>query len=422
MCRYSKRQSIFALGAEKARAQLLEHQYYVDFVSGGKVTGSNPETYVRVPGSENNLVKFEDSNEFGLTLEQMLNFTNIDLDADALRNAQAIDESETARGEFARAQQGPGQRGSGKYPRTRLTGTDLVLRLKYYNHGFGDAGLSSGRLDSKVRCIAELIARPRWTTLGSQPTEYLRDASDPLLIEQRGESTVKQSTHANGVRTRLLLDKYRHGVRISIEVVGILGSANYNAMLNAIVQALVFLGFVQTVMNLIVNYGMGIKSQVYRPLVMQELNFQKNLGTFATKAFVANEVFNNIDIDRTGSVSLYEIFNGLRSADPELETREAAALAALMMVVTEYEKKATTVEHIDAKMVSNLQLHKDDFVKMFAPEVDNSIIRKVVEKNVISISDDVLALVEKQRRASEAAMGASASARDIALREIGSRP
>jgi len=401
VCRYTKKQTVLALAPENTLVNLLDHRYVAEFQLAKTVRGVNPETHVRVLGDgddKDSYKTFPEDTKLEISVDDMLKATGIDLDKTVDENVPSNGGS-SERSAFLKAQQGALGYKSGKYPRTRLTGAELTIRLKYYNHGFGPKSVRKGRLSNKVRCVAELEAAPRWTALGSQSTEYLVDSSSPHIFELNRRT--QDTGNGDVVHTRMLLSKYKYGVRVNIQVLGLIGQFNYNYLLNTLVQALVFLGVINSIMTLIAQYCMGARSPIYTRAMREEVNFQKCIANFTTKMFVANEAFKSVDRNGDGSVSLAEVTDAIPRIFPEMSKRESATLAALLMSVSEKEKSATTSKKISANSIRGARLHKDDFVKIFA-EIKPAWFTDVISKGAIRIEEDVMLLLGENDKDQEA--------------------
>ena len=198
-----------------------------------------------------------------------------------------------------------------------------------------------------------------------------------------------------------LLEQLQYGVRVNIQVLGLIGQFNYNYLLNTLVQALVFLGVINSIMTLIAQYCMGARSPIYTRAMREEVNFQKCIANFTTKMFVANEAFKSVDRNGDGSVSLAEVTDAIPRIFPEMSKRESATLAALLMSVSEKEKSATTSKKISANSIRGARLHKDDFVKIFA-EIKPAWFTDVISKGAIRIEEDVMLLLGENDKDQEA--------------------
>lgn len=259
-------------------------------------SGAAPRTFLRRKGSTNNLAEFPPGSEIEATVQDWLDWAGIDLDSRF--NEQPIPDNSVNDPNF----QGEGF-SSGEFPYVRVTGLKIVLLTSFYNYNLQPGSSGVGTTSSEIVCVVEIEPQLTWTSLGDDVSFMLNSPTDPQILTRDNVSIENQI---------YTYDRYRYGIQFQFVFGGTMGSFDYNAFINALVQGLVLIGVAGTITSLIAQYMLGTRSQLYRSNMRTDVNFRREYARFTAQALVAASVFASIDEDGTGRLDKAEIFKQLK--------------------------------------------------------------------------------------------------------------
>merc|ERR1712216_889402 len=276
LCYYNETTEWLTVGSDLSSIGIA-HEYET-LSEKNSMTGKNPKTYVRRAGSSHNYFTFADGEDIKLTLKDILDIAQVDLDK-RYEDQTALPSSNVA------ALYGTGD-DEAKTPMTRLGGLRINAKFQYYNynlHGKGDLG------DSKTPyAILEIEPSITWTSKG-QSISYRTDRTnldDPINA-------------TSGKPEGFFHNLYAYGVFIDVTSTGIIGGLNYVYIINVIVSGLVLLNVAGTITDLIAQYGLGTRSLIYRSHMIEETNFERECAKYAVQGMLAVKSFK--DADKSGN-------------------------------------------------------------------------------------------------------------------------
>eukprot|EP00854_Cymbomonas_tetramitiformis_P016343 gene16343-19401_t len=179
-------------------------------------TGAHTKTYVRTYGNSSIKRVFEEGDTLSMTLEQILEYTEVELDkrSDEGLNKQWMDAStDTERS----ALQGPAGAESGLYPFVRISGLRVEVSMNYYNYG---------------------LERTSVERQADQTVDNSQDAT-VCVMEFRPYFVWTSQGHAfvdGDVRMNELVDNYNYGVLVTFHSGGVIGGFDGVLLLTALTQ------------------------------------------------------------------------------------------------------------------------------------------------------------------------------------------
>ena len=272
LCYYNETTEWLTVGSDLSSIGIA-HEYET-LSEKNSMTGKNPKTYVRRAGSSHNYFTFADGEDIKLTLKDILDIAQVDLDK-RYEDQTALPSSNVA------ALYGTGD-DEAKTPMTRLGGLRINAKFQYYNynlHGKGDLG------DSKTPyAILEIEPSITWTSKG-QSISYRTDRKN--LDDPINATSGKPEGYFHNL--------YAYGVFIDVTSTGIIGGLNYVYIINVIVSGLVLLNVAGTITDLIAQYGLGTRSLIYRSHMIEETNFERECAKYAVQGMLAVKSFKDAD-------------------------------------------------------------------------------------------------------------------------------
>lgn len=259
-------------------------------------SGAAPRTFLRRKGSTNNLAEFPAGSEIEASVQDWLDWAGVDLDSRFNEQpfpANSVDDPNFQGKNFS----------AGEFPYVRVTGLKIVLLTSFYNYNLQPGSSGVGTTASEIVCVVEIEPQLTWTSLGDDVSFMLNRPVDPQIL------TIDNLTIENEIYT---YDRYRYGIQFQFVFGGTMGSFDYNAFIDALVQGLVLIGVAGTITSLIAQYMLGTRSQLYRSNMRTDVNFRREYARFTAQALVAASVFSSIDEDGTGRLDKAEIFKQLK--------------------------------------------------------------------------------------------------------------
>ncbi|KAK3241733.1 hypothetical protein CYMTET_48527 [Cymbomonas tetramitiformis] len=306
----------FTVGAENVTLK-IDHYYHSNTLSGQLV-----KTYLTNVKENKVLKKFEAGYTLEMTVQELLQWANVDLDArcDEGSNAQWLtDQSE----EQKRSLQGSRGYQDGKYPYLRTSGLNIEVTMEYYNYrlvpaieGLDDMDKNRPEKLNNARastvCIMTLRPYLVWTSIGHDLTWH-------------GKSIIQ--------RMDLGVDKYRYGVSLSFKSGGIIAHFDYFNLITAFTQGMVLLGVASTIVNLFIRYGY---ENMYAHMILEKCDALSEYARFAVRALVASVAFDLVDDGDNGLLSKPEVFKKLRLLFfKRMSYSETATLVEFIMYMAE---------------------------------------------------------------------------------------
>eukprot|EP01026_Neomeris_dumetosa_P029148 TRINITY_DN2362_c0_g2_i2.p1 TRINITY_DN2362_c0_g2~~TRINITY_DN2362_c0_g2_i2.p1 ORF type:complete len:637 (+),score=57.93 TRINITY_DN2362_c0_g2_i2:82-1911(+) len=192
------------------------------------------------------------------------------------------------------------------YPRLRLTGVTLQIRMQYYNFRLSPIKNSISkdlkRNEKDFVCVMDIDPILSWTSAGAQPHYALRDFDDPRFLTN-GDPPSENLTIG-----LLSTDIQRHGIKFTFLATGVIGKFSPSALIQSITSGLVLLALANTVVTMIALYACGLRSGLYREFILENVDWRQEYARFAAQAVVGAYVFNLMDSDASGYLNGVEIY------------------------------------------------------------------------------------------------------------------
>lgn len=252
-------------------------------------------SYVRVANSNENLKVFDHSNDVSsgnikLTLRDILTWTNSDLDT----RWDPTDPST---------------------PYYRLTGLKLSFHTRYFNYDLqpGAFPTLSSRTAPVVAIIEIDALEAQWSSLGPS-LHYGSDSATVLIDSGTDDSTVDH------------VDVYRYGVIMVFSGGGKMGKESVSMLIQALTQAILLLGFINTLVAFFATHGQGYlqklvsifywpashwdwkdNAAMYKEFLEQSLYPSRRQAQFAVDALNAALTFAAMDKNANATISRDEL-------------------------------------------------------------------------------------------------------------------
>eukprot|EP01023_Acetabularia_acetabulum_P020224 TRINITY_DN2044_c0_g1_i1.p1 TRINITY_DN2044_c0_g1~~TRINITY_DN2044_c0_g1_i1.p1 ORF type:complete len:586 (-),score=66.17 TRINITY_DN2044_c0_g1_i1:39-1796(-) len=251
------------------------------------------------------------------------------------------------------------------YPRLRLTGVTLIVKLQYYNYRLSPIRKGNSNNDKDFHCVVDIEPILSWSSAGSEFHYALRDINDPKFP---GSKTPNLTATEHGFYG---IDMYRYGIKIVFQSSGILGKFNISELILSITSGLVLLAFATTVVTFLALYCMGLKSKLYRNFIQEKVDYRKEYAKFAAQAVVAAYVFNLMDSDGSGILDGNKMYGVLSALfGHQLTTGQLASLTDFVLRNGDEESDKRRLELFqqqDHKVnLSEQQIDIDEWIQIFA--------------------------------------------------------
>jgi hypothetical protein len=329
-CEHSKSTNFLAPGIEES---YFAFNHYFD---SRLQSGSKPMTYIRREGSDDNLYTFERGAAIRLKLSEWLNITGIDLDKPF--NEQNVDGLDIT-----------GFNGAGedaeKYPYVRTSGLRLNIAVKYHNFHL-DRDIHTQIGDSDVYAVVTVSPKIGWFSKG-----------DEILYSQEGGDTSFDINNpinlTNGQPNGIYYDFYRYGILFDIQQTGLVGEMDYLFVLMQFTSGIVLMGLATTLVSFIAKFGLGTKSDLYKGVILETFDVQREAAKYATQACVATKSFKDADEDGRGDLDFEELRKLIKESfsksylddgvDDSFNENEITAMAYYLMRAAD--------EHLDDRIL-----------------------------------------------------------------------
>ncbi|KAK3240966.1 hypothetical protein CYMTET_49234 [Cymbomonas tetramitiformis] len=317
------------------------------------------KTIVRVHGSAENKKVFEAGSRVNMTVQDLLDWGEVELDkrADEGLNRQWLGESEAEQ----LALRGSIGKENGVYPYVRVTGVHLHVEMAYYNYRMAPGDLGDGsrselhqerfaKNNHEVVCIAYIRPYLGWNSLG-----YEFDLNEYNADKKTSE------WHMD----------YGYGIQVTFEVSGTTGGFDYFVFITALTQGIVMVGTAAPHFILlpgapppiIPSFSIltplplwssregealfmsgltcaehinmcGRKSQQYQKAIYENYNVMDAYAQFGVQAVVASVVFDILDSNGDGTLSKPELFVWLRNLfSTHMSFEHSARLVEFIMYI-----------------------------------------------------------------------------------------
>jgi hypothetical protein len=266
---------------------ILAFNHYYD---SSVESGPKPVTYIRKPGSDENLYTFEEGSSIRLKMSEWLDIAGIDLDKPL--NEQVSEGAVTQVSGF----NGAGQ-DIDNYPYVRTSGVRLNIKIKYHNYHLHTDKTNIGRKD--IYAIINVEPKLGWFSKGNEiyykqlPNVTMFDINNPVNLT---------TGQPNGIYT----DFYRYGILIDIQQSGLVGEVNYVFVLLQLTSGLVLLGVASSAVGFVAKFLMKEKSPIYKSIIQEEFDVAKEAAQYAAQACVASKVFKEADESGEGDLDFEE--------------------------------------------------------------------------------------------------------------------
>eukprot|EP00588_Corethron_pennatum_P006368 CAMPEP_0194285804 /NCGR_PEP_ID=MMETSP0169-20130528/31080_1 /TAXON_ID=218684 /ORGANISM="Corethron pennatum, Strain L29A3" /LENGTH=581 /DNA_ID=CAMNT_0039032021 /DNA_START=97 /DNA_END=1842 /DNA_ORIENTATION=- len=301
-CYYEKSVDWIAVGAEHISVGIVHREKFLD-----QQSNRNPKTIVRLKNSDVNLMEFEQGKAIQLTVAEILNFTNIDLDKRNEEYDSGVGADEDRK------------------PVPRLAGLRMSMNIMYYNFDLHQSTMKQG--GSQIYAILEIDPTFEWTSQGQKITyRSERDnLNDPIMADGRPKGYI--------------LNNYNYGINFDIRTGGEVGTFSWNTLLNVFIAGAVLAGSTSAFCDLVAKYGLGGKSKIYKRAMLEEVDFKREAAKFAIEGMQAHDQYDKLDTSEAcDGISLDELHQKL--VDTYCVTRgveESSIEAAKKFTLTEDE-------------------------------------------------------------------------------------
>jgi len=274
-CFYKKSFEWIAVGAEHISVS-INHM-----VNHG-AKKQNPKTFVRLAGFETNLKVIEEGDNIQLSVAEILNLTDIVLDArnDNYDNGYGAD--------------------AGRKPVPRLAGLQIGMHIKYYNYNLENKNsLSIGT--KGIQAVLVISPSYSWTTQGHQITYRSErgNLNDPINMK-------------SGRPEGYMLDSYPHGINFEVTSSGSVGQFDFWTLLNTLIAGFVLFSVSNVVCDLVARFGLGGKSKIYNRAIFEEVDFRRAAAKFAIQGMLSNDQYKRLDSSTADDgISLEELHQRL---------------------------------------------------------------------------------------------------------------
>lgn len=354
--------------------------------------GSSPKTYIRRKGSDTNLAEFDKGTDITASVEKWLEWAGIDLDSPFDQQpvaANDVDDSNLQGEGFS----------EGKYPYPRVTGMKMVLTTSFYNYKLQPGASGIGTSGSEIISIVEIDPQLTWTSLGDDVSFMLNSPDDPQIL------TTNDTSISGYIYT---YDRYAYGIQFQFVFSGTMGTFDYNAFINAIVQGLVLIGVAGTITSFIAQYMLGTRSKLYRSNMCTDVNFRREYARFTAQALVAAYVFKAYDQDGSGFLEKSEVFKQLKYIFGASETRQETLSDDKLAVLAEFVlKESDKMSHGAADLDHDVQDTSTEDRKVSMDEWVNIFTEDATDVSVLSsiLQDRKSKLLINMRKVQETEMG-----------------
>lgn len=358
-CAY-RQQKNYLIPAPAAMSFTFASSYDTSNIIGKQ--GSSPKTYIRRKGSDTNLAEFDKGTDITASVEQWLEWAGIDLDSPFDQQPVAANDVDDPN------LQGEGF-SEGKYPYPRVTGMKMVLITSFYNYNLQPGASGIGTASSEIISIVEIDPQLTWTSLGDDVSFMLNSPDDPQIL------TTNDTTINGYIYT---YDRYAYGIQFQFVFSGAMGTFDYNAFINAIVQGLVLIGVAGTITSFIAQYLLGTRSKLYRSNMRTDVNFRREYARFTAQALVAAYVFKAYDQDGSGFLDKSEVFKQLKYVFGASATRKETLSDDKLAVLAEFVlKESDKMSHGAADLDDDVQdtsmedrkVSMDEWVNIFTEDM-----------------------------------------------------
>jgi hypothetical protein len=390
ICKYSSAQNLLPLGIEGMNFNIIPGYD----TTSKNYAGVKPKTYVRRKGEDADVYTFEAGSNIALDVKQLMDLAGLDLDKtwDQQPNGFKPSESEKGYGTSASA-----------YPTVRLTGSRIMIDIKYYNYELDDLTTTEIGTDD-VYAIVEVSGKVQWESRGQSIT--YRTEHD------QWDSPFNKLGQPNGA----FEDFYVYGINIDVTSSGIVAKFDIMLFINTVIAALVLLGTAKSICDVVATKLLGVKSQLFTKFMREEVDLERECARFAVQALVATHFFKQKDIDGSGNLDLEEIQQMLHGAfskeafavateglDPEdkkykklmksvLDDDEISALALYLMRCVDPDRAKHKLEGTELQIedIAGKSVNLNDFISIFTEDnMDISTMRTIITQT--SLDDQVAA-------------------------------
>mmetsp|Transcript_12228 Transcript_12228/g.56657 ORF Transcript_12228/g.56657 Transcript_12228/m.56657 type:complete len:598 (-) Transcript_12228:1098-2891(-) len=390
ICKYSSAQNLLPLGIEGMNFNIIPGYD----TTSKNYAGVKPKTYVRRKGEDADVYTFEAGSNIALDVAQLMDLAGLDLDKtwDQQPNGFKPSDSEKGYGTSASA-----------YPTVRLTGSRIMIDIKYYNYELDDVTSTEMGTDD-VYAIVEVSGKVQWESRGQSITYRTQ--------HDKWNSPFNKDGQPNGA----FEDFYVYGINIDVTSSGIVAKFDIMLFINTVIAALVLLGTAKSICDVVATKLLGVKSQLFTKFMREEVDLERECARFAVQALVATHFFKQKDIDGSGNLDLEEIQQMLHGAfskeafavateglDPEdkkykklmksvLDDDEISALALYLMRCVDPERAKHKLEGTELQIedIAGKSVNLNDFISIFTEDnMDISTMRTIITQT--SLDDQVAA-------------------------------
>lgn len=220
-------ENFYSVGVEGMQL-IFNHLYTTSFESGSNVETNGDVKPIKtilndINGKESRV--FQIGENIGLSINEWLSLANIDLNDinyGVKKSENGIDVIE-------------------QYPRYRLTGLEIILKVNFYN-------IKTFTNFDETICVIDIVTNKGWASKGSK-INYIKY---PDLLE--GSHDEKN----------IYVDRYRYGIKFKFIVSGLMGEFNWYMLMNHLVSTVVLIGVARTGLSYFVMYFLGRKSTIFK--------------------------------------------------------------------------------------------------------------------------------------------------------------
>eukprot|EP01025_Chloroclados_australasicus_P023606 TRINITY_DN2389_c0_g2_i2.p1 TRINITY_DN2389_c0_g2~~TRINITY_DN2389_c0_g2_i2.p1 ORF type:complete len:690 (-),score=37.82 TRINITY_DN2389_c0_g2_i2:1614-3506(-) len=314
------------------------------------MSATQPVSYLRNRNREDILKVFQKGEDIGGVLSQWLEWAELDLDLPHDKQPAVLKGYDNVVPSLARTweyvENGTGQsfstedgdRSDEIYPRLRVSGVTLLIKLRYYNYRLSPIAKELHQLHGShdFHCVIDIDPVIVWTSRGSNLQYSVRDFKDPRY------PTLK-SARDNDTRGFLAVDMYSYGVKFAFQTEGVIGKFSIGELIQSITNGLVLLATASTIVTMVALYAMGQRSELYAEFIREKVDWRLEYAKFAAQAVVAAYVFQLMDTNSDNQLDASELYAVLSTLFGHKMT--AGQLASLTdFVLRNYDKDHTRQE------------------------------------------------------------------------------
>jgi hypothetical protein len=227
-----KSQNYFTTGVE-GMILAFDHFFTTSFTNGGNI-GNNIriKTRIRDSNDEYDVYTFNPGETVSMNISEWLRLAGVNLEDFNYGSQLSV----------------PDPLVSYEYPRNRITGIDLILKINYYN-------MKSYSGSEEEECVINVLYNTGWASKGSH-------------IHYMNYPRHNKNYH--------FVDRYKYGIKFKFIVSGMMGQFNFYNLVNHFVSGIVLIGMATKIIVLICSLIFVDFGKLRRVVKPAELKYESN--------------------------------------------------------------------------------------------------------------------------------------------------